>query len=45
MTVTRPPADDRSAAVLAGFLGWTLDAFDFFLVVMTLTAIGKEFGK
>src|SRR5438046_4004920 len=22
-----------------------LDAFDFFLVVMTLTAIGKEFGK
>src|SRR5438128_419115 len=45
MTVTRPAADDRSAAVLAGFLGWTLDAFDFFLVVMTLTAIGKEFGK
>src|SRR5437660_2891734 len=40
----RTPADQR-AAVLAGFLGWTLDAFDFFLVVMTLTAIGKEFGK
>src|SRR5213595_1124628 len=38
------PADQR-AAVLAGFLGWMLDAFDFFLVVMTLTAIGKEFGK
>jgi SHS family lactate transporter-like MFS transporter len=33
------------AAVLAGFLGWSLDAFDFFLVVMTLTAIGKEFHK
>ena len=32
-------------AVIAGFLGWTLDAFDFFLVVMTLTAIAKEFGK
>src|SRR5258706_3600663 len=32
------------AAVLASFLGWTLDAFDFFLVVFTLTAIGKEFG-
>lgn len=30
---------------MAGFLGWTLDAFDFFLVVLTLTAIGKEFGK
>jgi SHS family lactate transporter-like MFS transporter len=33
-----------NSAVLASFLGWTLDAFDFFLVVMTLTAIGKEFG-
>ena len=33
------------AALLAGYLGWTLDAFDFFLVVLTLTAIGKEFGK
>jgi MFS transporter, SHS family, lactate transporter len=33
------------AAVLAGFLGWSLDAFDFFLVVMTLTTIGKEFHK
>ena len=32
-------------AVVAGFLGWTLDAFDFFLVVMTLTAIAKDFGK
>jgi SHS family lactate transporter-like MFS transporter len=38
-------ADDHRAAVLAGFLGWTLDAFDFFLVVMTLTAIAKEFHE
>jgi SHS family lactate transporter-like MFS transporter len=44
MTVARPAAD-RTAAVIAGFLGWTLDAFDFFLVVMTLTAIAREFGK
>jgi SHS family lactate transporter-like MFS transporter len=36
---------DHRAAVLAGFLGWTLDAFDFFLVVFCLTAIGKEFQK
>src|SRR5438045_1980053 len=36
---------DHRAAVLAGFLGWTLDAFDFFLVVFTLTAIAREFGK
>ena len=40
-----PAAGDHKAAVLAGFLGWTLDAFDFFLVVMTLTAIAREFGK
>jgi len=45
MTSTGPTASDQRAAVTAGFLGWTLDAFDFFLVVMTLTAIGKEFGK
>src|ERR671939_1851328 len=36
---------DHWAAVLAGFLGWTLDAFDFFLVVFALTAIAKDFGK
>ena len=36
---------DQNATVAAGFLGWTLDAFDFFLVVMTLTAIAKDFGK
>lgn len=38
-------AADQRAALLAGFLGWTLDAFDFFLVVMALTAIGKDFGR
>ena len=31
--------------MLAGFLGWTLDAFDFFLVSLCLTDIAKEFGK
>jgi SHS family lactate transporter-like MFS transporter len=33
------------AALLAGFLGWTLDAFDFFLVVISLPAIAKGFGR
>jgi MFS transporter, SHS family, lactate transporter len=33
------------AAVTAGFLGWTLDAFDFFLVSICLTDIGREFHK
>jgi SHS family lactate transporter-like MFS transporter len=36
---------DHRSAVVAGFLGWTLDAFDFFLVVMTLTAIAAEFQQ
>jgi len=42
---TATPTADHSAALVAGLLGWTLDAFDFFLVVFCLTAIGKEFGK
>jgi SHS family lactate transporter-like MFS transporter len=29
---------------LAGFLGWTWDAFDFFTVSLTITEISKEFG-
>jgi SHS family lactate transporter-like MFS transporter len=33
------------AALTASFLGWTLDAFDFFLVSLCLTAIAKDFGK
>jgi MFS transporter, SHS family, lactate transporter len=47
MEKTGSPIPPRGslAAVLAGFLGWSLDAFDFFIVVMTLTAIGKEFRK
>jgi len=36
---------DHRHAIAASFLGWTLDAFDFFLVVTSLTAIGKEFGR
>src|SRR5438105_7886104 len=38
-------SEGHRAALLAGFLGWTLDAFDFFLVVVTLTAIAKEFHR
>jgi SHS family lactate transporter-like MFS transporter len=39
------PEKGHKAAVVASFLGWTLDAFDFFLVTFALTAIGKEFGQ
>jgi MFS transporter, SHS family, lactate transporter len=33
------------AALSAGFLGWTLDAFDFFLVSLCLTAIARDFEQ
>src|SRR6266550_718031 len=38
-------SEGHRAALFAGFLGWTLDAFDFFLVVMALTAIAADFHK
>jgi len=31
-------------AVLAGFLGWTFDAFDFFVLTFVLASIAAEFG-
>jgi SHS family lactate transporter-like MFS transporter len=34
---------DQFNAVFAGFLGWTLDAFDFFILVMVITAVAKDF--
>jgi len=43
---TKPVATEgHRAALAAGFLGWTLDAFDFFLVGLSLTAIAAEFHK
>jgi SHS family lactate transporter-like MFS transporter len=33
------------APVIAGFSGWLLDAFDFFLVTFCLTAIAHDFHK
>jgi SHS family lactate transporter-like MFS transporter len=31
-------------AVMAAFLGWTMDAFDYFLVVLVYADIAEEFG-
>ncbi|HUA91958.1 MAG TPA: MFS transporter [Terracidiphilus sp.] len=39
VTTSHPPA------VIAGFSGWLLDAFDFFLVTFCLTAIARDFHK
>ena len=44
-TASLPKPDGHGPAVFAGFLGWTLDAFDFFLVVFSLTAIAQEFHR
>jgi SHS family lactate transporter-like MFS transporter len=38
--LTRP----QKMAIAAGYLGWTLDAFDFFLLVFMLKAISESFG-
>ena len=35
---------EQKHVVLASFLGWALDAFDFFLLVFVLKDIAKEFG-
>ena len=36
---------EQRNAFLAAWLGWAMDAFDFFLVVFVLTNIAKEFGE
>jgi SHS family lactate transporter-like MFS transporter len=34
----------QKKVVVASFLGWMLDAFDFFLLVFVLKDVAKEFG-
>jgi SHS family lactate transporter-like MFS transporter len=44
------PTDDRKltpdqrSAFLAALLGWTMDAFDYFVVVLVYADVAKEFG-
>jgi SHS family lactate transporter-like MFS transporter len=45
--ITDPAASSKSNArhaVLAGFFGWTLDAFDFFVVVFLYDTLAHQFG-
>ena len=42
MTDLRPSGSRH--AVLAGFLGWTLDAFDFFVVIFLIDTLAHQFG-
>jgi SHS family lactate transporter-like MFS transporter len=43
MEQTSPQSNARHA-VLAGFFGWTLDAFDFFVVVFLIDTLAHQFG-
>lgn len=46
--ISSTPAIARSNtanAIAAGFLGWTFDAFDFFVLVFVLPAVAKDFGR
>jgi SHS family lactate transporter-like MFS transporter len=36
---------NQKNAVLAGFLGWTLDAFDFFILTFALATVAKDFNR
>ena len=36
--------DRARKVVIASFLGWTLDAFDFFIMVFVFSDVAKEFG-
>jgi SHS family lactate transporter-like MFS transporter len=39
-----PPKKGTHHALLAGFLGWTLDAFDFFVIVFLYDTLSQHFG-
>jgi len=48
MTTIAPAQEDRANsrnAFLAGFLGWTFDAFDFFILTYVLVQVAREFHK
>ena len=45
MTMTRVERTNQRNAVLAGFLGWTLDAFDFFVLTLVIDDVAKSFGR
>jgi SHS family lactate transporter-like MFS transporter len=43
--MTREERVNQRNAVLAGFLGWTLDAFDFFILTLIIDDVAKGFGR
>ena len=45
MSRANPEARAAGHAFFASFLGWTLDAFDFFVLVFVLPAVAEEFHR
>src|SRR3954471_14992112 len=47
MPVTQPNEEraNQRNALLAGFLGWTLDAFDFFVLTYVLNDVARDFHR
>src|SRR2546421_234283 len=43
--MSREQRTNARNALIAGFLGWTLDAFDFFILVLVLDAVAKDFHR
>jgi MFS transporter, SHS family, lactate transporter len=43
--MTQAQRANQRNAVLAGFLGWTLDAFDFFILTLILDDVAHAFGR
>lgn len=43
--MTKTERTNQRNAVLAGFLGWTLDAFDFFILTLVIDDIATSFGR
>jgi SHS family lactate transporter-like MFS transporter len=44
MAAAEPLHPEQRNAFLAAFLGWTMDAFDYFIVVLVYAEIAKDFG-
>ena len=45
MSLMKADRSNQRNAVIAGFLGWTLDAFDFFVLTFVIDDIAKAFHK
>src|SRR5947199_4378397 len=45
VVMTREERANQRNAVLAGFLGWTFDAFDFFVLTLVIDDVARSFGR